>query len=248
MPLLVHSVGTLLHNGPSGGSPYPLFPPNGSTQTPNPTNTSFGATFRLPPKPLMLPPIATYHNTKNGDKQTVLSNPFCKDWQFFLRTTTSWWQIVVELLLYSPWNQLLEITYKATNIFLNLRSGQHGWDVLGEHQSTVTLVGTWLCFGLRLVALLSAPHCAPAAFALPATHIVPHYQHLYQNCVCAVNSCAFVRTLLCAQMCRVCAVVGTNTTNIDCVAYFSLCPTQEVPEYRIEAVEVWSVPTKLLRV
>ena len=61
MPLLVHSVGTLLHNGPSGGSPYPLFPPNGSTQTPNPTNTSFGATFRLPPKPLMLPPIATYH-------------------------------------------------------------------------------------------------------------------------------------------------------------------------------------------
>ena len=64
------------------------------------------------------------------------------------------------------------------------------------------------------------------------------YQHLYQNCVCAVNSCALVRTLLCAHMCRVCAVVGTNTTNIDCVAYFSLCPTQEVPEYRIEAVEV----------
>ena len=47
MPLLVHSVGTLLHNGPSGGSPYPLFPPNGSTQTPNPTEPSFGATLPL---------------------------------------------------------------------------------------------------------------------------------------------------------------------------------------------------------
>ena len=119
-----------------------------------------------------------------------------------------------------------------------------GWAPVNSYIGTV---GTWLCFGLRLVALLSAPHCAPAAFALPAMSTA-HCQHLFQNCVCAMNSCALVRTLLFAQMCRVCAVVGTNTTNIDCVAYFSLCLTQGVPEYRIDAVEVWSVPTKLLRV